>query len=90
MRIPGRAYIVYGEALIEVLDGDEVELDLGAERAMAVVGLGVRENVPDRILGPGIRVAKSLPPGILVAGLKNNMCRMLDIYTYMQQINIVR
>ena len=41
----------------DVLDIGEAELDFGAKRAVAVVGLGVCYNVPYLLFGSSMRVA---------------------------------
>ena len=52
---------------MKVLDGGETELDLGAERAVAVVGLGVREDSSDGLLR-GVAGEAADAPGVIVAG----------------------
>ena len=52
---------------MKVLGAGEVELDLGAERAVAVVGLGVREDSSDGLLS-GVAGEVADAPGVIVAG----------------------
>ena len=51
---------------MKVLDAGESELDLGAERAVAVVGLGVREDSSDGLLC-GVASEVADPPGKIIA-----------------------
>ena len=58
--------IVCLKVLVEVLRADKVELDFGAERAVAVVGLGVCEDSSDGLLC-GVASEVADPPGKIIA-----------------------